>query len=113
MVLRTIPFGYQIENGKTVVQKEESEIVKKVFSLYIEGETLKSIADYLTNQNVEYYQGKAQWNKNKINRIIENEKYIGTEIYPMIISETLFRQAKAVKKRSPANRKNSQEKLNC
>jgi hypothetical protein len=99
VVLRTIPFGYQVENGKTVVQKEESEIVKKVFSLYVEGETLKSIADYLTNKNVEYYQGKAQWNKNKINRIIENEKYIGTEIYPMIISETLFRQAKAVKKK--------------
>ena len=40
MAIRTILYGYDVENGKTVINIQESEIVKKVFSLYAEGKTL-------------------------------------------------------------------------
>ena len=97
MAIRTTLYGYQVENGKTVIHNEESEVVKRVFSLYVEGETLNSIATMLTEENVAYFQDEVKWNKNTIKRMIENEKYMGNEVYPMIISTSLFNQAKTVK----------------
>lgn len=97
MAIRTTLYGYQVKNGKTVIHNEESEVVKKVFSLYIEGKTLNSIASMLTEENVAYFQDEVKWNKNTINRMLENEKYMGNDIYPMIISTSLFNQAKTVK----------------
>lgn len=99
MAIRTTLYGYQVKNGKTVIHNEESEVVKKVFSLYIEGETLNSIASMLTEEKVAYFQDEVKWNKNTIKRMIENEKYMGNEVYPTIISISLFNQTKAVKER--------------
>ena len=75
MAIRTTLYGYQVKNGKTVIHNEESEVVKKVFSLYVEGKTLNSIASMLTDENVAYFQDEVKWNKNTINRMIENTKY--------------------------------------
>lgn len=99
MAIRTILYGYQVKNGKTVVHNEESEVVKRVFSLYVEGKTLNSIATLLTEEKVAYFQDEVKWNKNTIKRMIENEKYMGNEVYPMIISTSLFNQTKAVKEK--------------
>ena len=99
MAIRTTLYGYQVKNGKTVIHNEESEVVKKVFYLYVEGETLNSIASMLTEEKVVYFQDEVKWNKNTINRMLENEKYMGNEIYPMIISSSMFNKAKAVKEK--------------
>lgn len=73
---------FDVENGKTVINIQESEIVKKVFSLYAEGKTLSDIALMLTDHNVIYFRNEVKWNKNTISRMIENEKYIGNDVYP-------------------------------
>ena len=99
MAIRTTLYGYQVENGKTVIHIEESEVVKRVFSLYVEGKTLNSIATMLTEEKVAYFQDRVKWNKNTINRMLENEKYMGNEVYPMIISASLFNEAKTVKEK--------------
>lgn len=99
MVIRTTLYGYQVENGRTIIHTGEANIVKRVFSLYVEGKTLNSIASMLTEEKVVYFQGEAKWNKNTINRMIENEKYMGNEVYPKIISPSLFNQAKTVKEK--------------
>lgn len=99
MAIRTTLYGYQVENGRTVIHTEEAEVVKRVFSLYAKGKTLNSIANMLTEEKVAYFQDEVKWNKNTINRMIENEKYMGNEVYPMIISSSIFNQAKDVKER--------------
>lgn len=99
MAIRTTLYGYQVESGRTILHTEEANIVKRVFSLYIEGKTLNNIASMLTEEKVVYFQDEVKWNKNTINRMIENEKYMGNEIYPMIISSSMFNQAKTVKER--------------
>lgn len=58
MAIRTILYGYDVENGKTVINIQESEIVKKVFSLYAEGKTLSDIALMLTDHNVIYFRNE-------------------------------------------------------
>ena len=99
MAIRTTLYGYQVENGRTIIHTEEANIVKMVFSLYVEGKTLNSIASRLTEEKVAYFQDEVKWNKNTIKRMIENEKYMGNEVYPTIISTSLFNQTKAVKER--------------
>ena len=92
MAIRTTLYGYQVKNGKTVIHNEESEVVKKVFSLYIEGKTLNSIASMLTEENVAYFQDEVKWNKNTINRMLENEKYMGNDIYPIFVKHPALEQ---------------------
>ena len=90
MSLRHIPYGYRIEKGMPVIVPEEAEIVSRIFHRYDDGETLLAVADSLTEQQIDYYEGKRQWNKNMIARILENRKYIGEETYPPIVSRQLF-----------------------
>lgn len=47
MAIRTVLYGYQVANGRTVIHTEEAEVVKRVFSLYVQGKTLNSIASML------------------------------------------------------------------
>lgn len=105
MSCRTILYGYQVEDGKTKIKTDEAEIVKEIFSLYISGKTLNAIASFLNSRNVAYFQDEVRWNKNIINRMIENKKYMGTDIYPTIISSTAFQQAEKVKSQKSCKQK--------
>ena len=58
MGLRTILYGYKIENLQFVSVIEEAEIVRDIFSEYISGKTMKQIADVLTEKRIIYYKDK-------------------------------------------------------
>lgn len=88
--LRTITFGYMIQNGRVAVDLDEAKTVRNIFERYTQGATLQTIADDLVCQGVPFFLGKVRWNKNTIKRIIENEKYVGNEIYEPIITPELF-----------------------
>lgn len=86
---RTIPFGYMMKDGKIIANPKEVLAVVTIFSEYLAGKSLSEIADQMT---VPYSDG-IRWNKNMVKRILENEKYLGTEIYPQLISKDLFKAA--------------------
>lgn len=90
MSLRYIPYGYKFENGKPVLHPDECEVVKEIFDQYHGGASLKSIAENLSQRQVEYIPGKADWNKARIKRILENSKYAGENGYPAIIEKEQF-----------------------
>ena len=92
-VLRTIPFGYTVRFGKVEVHPTEARVVQQIFSLYIQGRTMKHIADDLIERKIVYFQNEVRWNKSTIKRIIENVNYIGDASYPMIVSADVFRVA--------------------
>ena len=104
MSLRNIPFGYKFENGKPVLHPEESEIVKEIFTLYCAGDSLKAIAENLTQRKIEYIPSKTGWNKARIKRILENIKYADDGGYPAIISKEQFVAANL--KKDVANKSN-------
>lgn len=93
---RTIPFGYMMQNGRITANPKEVLEVVTIFSEYLAGKSLSEIA---AKMDVPYSEN-SKWNKNMIKRIIENEKYLGTTIFPQLISEEMFRSAneKRVKK---------------
>ena len=92
-VLRTIPYGYVVRFGKVEIHPVEAKIVQYIFSLYIQGYTMKKIADELIGKKIAYFQNEVRWNKNSVKRILENVKYTGDAIYPMIVSTDVFQTA--------------------
>lgn len=90
---RFIPFGYCMKNGEIVLEPTESKAVLKIFEEYLKGSSFLKIAKLMESEKVRYSEDSDRWNKNMIKRIIENEKYLGTDKYPQIISEKFFIQA--------------------
>lgn len=93
---RYIPFGYRIENGETAVDDAEAAMVKKVFEMYIDGASYKTIAEYMESAGVNYRQDSATWNKNMVKRILENARYTGAGEYPVIIEKSAYTQVTAI-----------------
>ena len=77
---RYIPYGYTMSNGRTVISGEEEEVIREIFKSYLNGASLKAIADELTDHQIPYTQKSAIWDKARIARIIDNAKYAGTEV---------------------------------
>ena len=94
---RRFPYGYEMKNGVIVVCPSEADILRQIFADYIGGAFLKTIADRLTDEKVEYLPGKYDWNKNRIKRIIEDERYMGTDTYKSIIDKDIFLKANTTK----------------
>ena len=87
MKIRNIPYGYQYKNGSIAIQEKETETVKQIFNEYLNGQSLLKIADKLNDEHIEYMPGVYGWNKSRIRRLIEDERYIGAKGYPPIIDE--------------------------
>ena len=97
MANRMISYGYGMQDGKLSVIVEEAEVVRHIFYEYIAGKRLDVIAEELTRDNVEYFMGNCEWNKSRIKRILDNEKYIGADGYPQIVDDDDFVYARQIK----------------
>ena len=98
---RRIPFGYQMKNGEIVTEPRELYAVSKIFADYLKGKSLLEISRSMQEEQIPYHPGEdISWNKNMVKRILENEKYLGTETYPQLISADIFHRAnnKKIKK---------------
>ena len=76
---RTLPYGYQCSNGITVLHPQESEIVKRICESYLNGQSLLTIATWLNEEQIEYMPGVIGWNKSRLKRLIEDERYLVKE----------------------------------
>lgn len=94
---RFIPYGYTMRDGHTVIQHDEADIIRYIFQTYINGASLKEIAEELTRQKIPYTEKTDAWDKARIARIIENPKYTGSDEYDPIIDEDLYDEAVAAK----------------
>ena len=91
---RKIPFGYMIEGGVTQPHPREANAVRYIFGQYLAGASLLAIAEDMTRQGPRYHQHTDVWNKNMVKRILENQKYIGAEGYPPLVSDEDFAAAR-------------------
>ena len=115
--------GYKIDENKMyVIDEEQAKIVRKIFNMYIEGNTMAEIIRYL-NENKIKTSYKNEFNKNSIRTILLNKKYIGTYIYgdieiengmPRIIDDETFNKVAEImnkNKKAPARAKAKMEYL--
>lgn len=99
---RNIPFGYCVINGKHALNSSEAEAVRNIFNDYINGKSLKTIADEM---KIPYNLSKEVWNKNMVCRVLENTKYLGENGYPQIITAKDFNKAAQIKSERTTYRK--------
>lgn len=88
--IRNVLYGYSVEKGVIVLNREEAPIVFEAFNRYCDGEILRDIADSFTERKIAYYRDKTAWTKNIICRMIENRNYVGNDKYPPIISDEIY-----------------------
>ena len=56
--IRYIPYGYTMRNGRTVIAQDEAAVIREIFSAYINGASLQSIAELLTERKIPYSERK-------------------------------------------------------
>lgn len=70
--------GYEKgEDGLPRIVEHEAEIVRRIYQLFLDGSTVRSIADYLIAQGIPTPTGKKIWSVSTIMSILQNEKYKG------------------------------------
>lgn len=71
--------GYDKVDGKIVINKEQAEIVRLIYRLYLrEGYSRSSVAEYLNEKEIPTPGGLiGKWKVNNITSILTNEKYKG------------------------------------
>lgn len=100
-------YGYdKDENGDLVINKEQAEVVKLIFNLYLGGKSILGIVEELKDRNIKSPTGKDNWPKRSVGTRLSNEKYIGVSVvnaggeegqiyklnnsHPAIISKEMF-----------------------
>ena len=77
----TVPFGYkkyEVGKGKKIKEhKENGKVVRKIFSLFSKGKTIKDIQMYLGKNNIRTPTGKISWMFSQIRLVLKNKIYIG------------------------------------
>ena len=86
---RTQPFGYRMEQGKVVIDPNESRWVVYIYEQYIQGASFKNLSDTLCGTGIHYDVDKP-WNKNMVARILQDRRYTGEGLYPQIIDDLTF-----------------------
>lgn len=78
----TVPFstflGYDRgPHGELVVNQEQAVIVRKIFTMFLQGFNCRQIAETFTSDGILTVTGKTKWRSDGIMGILKNEKYKG------------------------------------
>ncbi|MEW8994445.1 recombinase family protein [Clostridium sp.] len=72
-------FGYKCsETGELVIDEEQAVVVRRIFDLYLSGYSVDMIMQELASNHIKSPTGKDKWSKRTIQRMLTNEKYIGS-----------------------------------
>lgn len=94
---RTLPYGYCCKNGVIVIEPQESKVLKRIYAAYLDGSSMLTIAEQLNREKIEYRDGVTGWNKGRLKHLIDNTKYLGTEVYPPIIDQATYEKMQKTK----------------
>lgn len=79
------PYGYRIENGKAVIDKDTAGQIKTLFHSYLSGDSLAIAAK---KAGIKAFHAG-------IGRMLRNTRYLGDDYYPAIIDPDIFEAAEA------------------
>jgi site-specific DNA recombinase len=79
--------GYDCVNGEIVIVPEQAEVVRKIFVLYLQGQSLSQIKSHLESQGIKTVTGKEIWDAKTIQRMLTNEKYKGDTLLQKTFTE--------------------------
>lgn len=73
------PYGYKYKASDLVIVEDEAEVVKRVFTQFLAGESPEAIAEELNSEGIKPRRGRA-FHGQVLRKILENETYTGTVI---------------------------------
>ena len=65
------------ENGHLIIDEDQAVVVRRIFREYLQGASLKTIADGLMADGIPTATGNMKWHGDGIRKILTNEKYMG------------------------------------
>ncbi len=65
------------ENDELVIVPEEAELVRRIFRLYLEGNSIVQICKILDDEGITTVTGLTKWCPGVIDKMLSNEKYMG------------------------------------
>lgn len=78
IVSTTYLLGYDKDKfGKLVIVEEEAEVVRYIFNSFLEGQSVREIAESLTEAKIPTVKGKEIWSSGTVRNMLRNEKYCG------------------------------------
>jgi site-specific DNA recombinase len=69
--------GYTCIDGEIVIVPEQTEVVRKIFELYLQGLSFGQIKAYLESMGIKTVTGNDHWDTTTIQKMLKNEKYKG------------------------------------
>lgn len=64
------------ENGFIYIKEDEADVVRMIYDMAINGNSLQKIQAELFNQGIKSPSGKDKWTRDVIDKTINNEKYL-------------------------------------
>lgn len=87
------PYGYDIVDGKAVINEKATEQVRSFFQNYLKGMALTKAAELA---GMKLYHGSA-------GRMLRNKHYLGDDYYPQIIDKETFDKVEDVRLKKATN----------
>lgn len=74
------------QDGMVVINEKKSEVVRFIFRMYREGNSLENIQKKLYDKGVLSPSGKSKWTRDVIGKVLSNDKYL----YWIVSNEDFF-----------------------
>ena len=95
----TVPFGRFLgydrgPDGNLAVNEAQAKVVRRIYALFLEGNTPYAISKILTADGVPTPGGKKNWSKTVVLSILKNEKYKGDALLQKVYTEDFLTKRK-------------------
>ena len=74
------------DEGNLVILEQEAKVVRRIYREYLEGASLRDIAEGLEKDGIKNGAGHLKWHLSNIKTILQNEKYIGDALLQKTIT---------------------------
>lgn len=72
------------------IDEDEADVVRTIYSLYLEGYSSPQIADFLTKSGIPTVKGLSSWSPGSVLGILRNEKYCGDALCQKTVTIDFF-----------------------
>lgn len=71
-----IIFGYQVVGDRICIKEDEATAIKLIYDMYLDGCSLRKIADELFIRCIKSPSGKDRWSAQYIDNVLSSKNYI-------------------------------------
>lgn len=71
-----IIYGYQVINDRICIKEDDAKAIKLIYDMYLDGCSLRKIADELFSRGIKSPSGKEHWSAQYIDNVLSSSKYI-------------------------------------